>query len=560
AYLLLFFILLSRWLKTYSYTRNIQTRGLEKIDIEWKMFVKKMSHRLGIRQEIKIYISHLVSSPLTVGFIKPVILIPLASINNLSPEQMEAVILHELAHIKRFDYLVNLILSVIELALFFNPFTQLISRIIKKERENSCDDWVLQFQYQPAMYAEALLRIAYLQNSPALAMHAVHNKQDLLFRVKRMVEKKEKFNYKQQLLALFLLTGIFCSIAWFQPAAVSKNNKAKNTKSVFLEPLASKVSNPLMNPLFFLAKPLNDEVKKVSDEARRHVAQAELARTMINLEVPSIPPAVAQQLKEINSEKFKRDLEKAGRQAWKELNDQKFRFADNFYPAEFDSSFFAENIRHAYAGIDAKKINADLQRAKEQMKHFKMPELMIAPEAELNTQLNKLQLNKLFKELPAMALAGVLPDDVQEKIDDAMGKLQMMSENPRHKNLPRMKMRVDSLRMSSPFTPRMSRQKTEQELQNDDEAEMILLTPEPQRERTLRTPRIAPVPSTKPNPEMRAKQNVPGGYSFSWIPAARIKEIAAGNTGRKIKLTRAESELKARQEKKEIQLIETGIE
>jgi bla regulator protein BlaR1 len=114
-----------------------------------------------------------------------------ASINHLSTDQLEAVLLHELAHVKRYDYLVNIILSAVEIALFFNPFTQLLSKSIRKERENSCDDWVLQFRYRACDYAEALLRIASLQAAPVFAMAATGKKNELLTRVKRMIGEKE---------------------------------------------------------------------------------------------------------------------------------------------------------------------------------------------------------------------------------------------------------------------------------------------------------------------------------------------------------------------------------
>jgi bla regulator protein blaR1 len=163
AYLLLLAFLVIRWFRAYRYTQLVRLNGLHKIDVDWKLFVTKVAGQLGIKQKVRIYLSELVQSPVTIGFLKPVILIPIASVTHLSPQQLEAVILHELAHIKRHDYLLNIVLSVIDLGLFFNPFTRLITKSVSKERENSCDDWVLQYQYNPTMYAEALLRIAVLQ-------------------------------------------------------------------------------------------------------------------------------------------------------------------------------------------------------------------------------------------------------------------------------------------------------------------------------------------------------------------------------------------------------------
>ena len=114
---------------------------------------------MGISRKVSVWISQHIDVPATIGFIKPVILIPFASLNNLSGDQLEAIILHELSHIKRNDYLINIMVAVIETILFFNPFVVLLSKVIKRERENCCDDFVLQYRYDPHSYAYALLRL-----------------------------------------------------------------------------------------------------------------------------------------------------------------------------------------------------------------------------------------------------------------------------------------------------------------------------------------------------------------------------------------------------------------
>jgi beta-lactamase regulating signal transducer with metallopeptidase domain len=306
AYLVLLLVLTVRWFRAYRYTQLVRLNGLHKIDVDWKLFVIKVAEQLGIKQKVRIYLSEIVKSPVTIGFLKPVILIPVASIIHLSLQQLEAVILHELAHIKRHDYLLNIVLSIVELSLFFNPFTRLITKSISKERENSCDDWVLQYQYNPSMYAEALLRIAVLQKTPSMAMHAVKAKGELLSRVQRMVHQKDRrFNYRHQLLALLLMTGILTSLAWFDPSAM-KSSEAKTStaeaQAVVLEPLASKVDNPLFNPMFFLNEPLKEEVKKTVDrESKRELARLKreyrTAEREINL--PTIAPVVIENLQDI---------------------------------------------------------------------------------------------------------------------------------------------------------------------------------------------------------------------------------------------------------------------
>ncbi len=184
-FVLVFFMV--KWVDAFSYSNRIKTIGLEKIPLEWRLFVSEMSMQLGIKKKVLIYLSALVNTPLTIGYFKPIILVPLGCINNLTTSQMEAVLLHELAHIKRFDFLINFLLSLIETVLYFNPFVQLLSRDIKQERENCCDDWVLQFQYDGAMYANALMALVTTTTSPKLALYA-SDKMMLLARIKRILQ------------------------------------------------------------------------------------------------------------------------------------------------------------------------------------------------------------------------------------------------------------------------------------------------------------------------------------------------------------------------------------
>ncbi|MDB5245967.1 MAG: regulatory sensor-transducer, BlaR1/MecR1 family [Segetibacter sp.] len=262
AYLALLLFLSLKWLQAYRYTQAVKTRGLQKIEVNWRLFVQQLSLQLGIKRNVFIFISEIVKTPLTIGFFKPVILIPLASINHLNTEQMEAVILHELAHIKRFDYITNLFLTLIEAILFFNPFMQLISGHIKRERENCCDDWVLQYEYNAASYATALLQIATCQASSkvVLALKATEDKQVLLLRIKRMIEKKDKsfFYYKHQLMALIVMTTVFSSLAYLSPAKKINNSASTSIHALqAIQPLAAKIENPLFNPVYFLIKPGN---------------------------------------------------------------------------------------------------------------------------------------------------------------------------------------------------------------------------------------------------------------------------------------------------------------
>jgi len=208
AYLLVFLLLGVRLVNGFRQVKFFATQGLGKVDVKWRLFVKRNAEILQIKQTVQVFTSHYVQSPLTMGFWKPIILLPVASLNNLDTQQVEAILLHELAHIRRHDYLINIFVQIAEICLFFNPFMRFLLKQIRQERENSCDDYVLQFQYNAKDYAKALLTIEKNNAATLLALSANDNESfQLLNRVKRMVAPQpHAFNYRQQLYLLLLLT------------------------------------------------------------------------------------------------------------------------------------------------------------------------------------------------------------------------------------------------------------------------------------------------------------------------------------------------------------------
>ena len=362
AYLFLLIFLTLRWLRSYRYTQRLKTTGLIKPEVEPRLFVRKMAGLMGIRREILVYLSAQIKSPLTIGFLKPVILIPIASIAHLTTEQLEAVLLHELAHIRRADYMINLIQCLIELTLFFNPFTQLLSKFIRKERENSCDDWVLQFQYNASMYAEALLRIAYLQTQPVLAMQATGTRGVLLSRVKRILNQQEKtFTYRQQLMALVLMTGILSSVAWFQPQTRIPKKPLPETavmKQEVAEPMAAKVDNPFFNPVFFLSKPLKEAVSKAIDLAYDQTTKSTgTALKNVADKIPDFLPAAMTALKDIPVDWTQ--LGKAGKEAQQEIAKIDWSAIKAKNPM-LDTGVIAASLRKSFDQANLKILNSNL--------------------------------------------------------------------------------------------------------------------------------------------------------------------------------------------------------
>lgn len=165
---------------------SIQQTGWSKPPIHIREFTKFHAELMGIRQKVQIWYSEHIQSPLVFGFLKPVILLPVAISNHLSIAQTEALIIHELSHIKQQDFAINWFLMLIETLFWFNPFVKIAIQKIKIEREKNCDMQVLQFKYPALGYAEALLWIArqpLATERMQVSLNAVGRQNELLHRI-----------------------------------------------------------------------------------------------------------------------------------------------------------------------------------------------------------------------------------------------------------------------------------------------------------------------------------------------------------------------------------------
>jgi len=147
-----------------------------------------VASRLGIVRPVQILQSVLVSVPTAVGAIRPAILWPASLASGLSPAQIEAVIAHELAHIRRFDYFVNLLQTGVETLLFYHPAVWLVSGRIRSEREHCCDDLAVSVCGDRLTYVSALASLEELRpDRPTLALAA--NGGSLIHRVQRLLDR-----------------------------------------------------------------------------------------------------------------------------------------------------------------------------------------------------------------------------------------------------------------------------------------------------------------------------------------------------------------------------------
>lgn len=218
AYLIILVVLLARFAHAVVITQRLRTTENDSAG-HWQQFVDDMALRFFIERKVRIHITDAIDVPATLGFLKPIILLPVASVNHLSISQVESIIMHELAHIKRHDYLVNILVSLAETILFFNPFAHLLSKQVRKECELCCDDAVLNHQKDPGQYAYALLLLEKSRQQFALAVAATGSEGQLLGRVKRILKQPEqKVRYRNRLLALVLVAGMIMGLSLLSPA------------------------------------------------------------------------------------------------------------------------------------------------------------------------------------------------------------------------------------------------------------------------------------------------------------------------------------------------------
>ena len=244
-YLATIIFLFVRFYYHYRFTQKLTSEGLHKIDPELRIFTREIAERMGIKKEVRIWLSEMVDTPLTLNFWKPVILLPIAVVNHLNIAQTEAIILHELNHISRNDYLINLLVACADIILFFNPFARMLGSIVKKERENSCDDLVLQFRYDARSYAKALLTLEQnrIGNSYLAVAATGKSKHILLNRVKRILNQQPVVAPLRYRSLGFLLSAFLLGfINWYNPG---KAIAEKVTQIVVDKVQAASVEQPL---------------------------------------------------------------------------------------------------------------------------------------------------------------------------------------------------------------------------------------------------------------------------------------------------------------------------
>lgn len=188
------FIMGFRLTGSWWYLRLIEKGGLTAPDEHWNHLFSELCTKMGIRGEVRLFWSDRIREPITLRHLKPIVLFPLGLVNQLTMDQVEVILLHELSHIRRWDYLVNWLQALLELLFFFHPAVWWLSAQVRTAREHCCDDLVLQVNRQQRMlYARTLTQVsAYSINSKTkLVMSLNGNNNEFTARIMRLFGKLE---------------------------------------------------------------------------------------------------------------------------------------------------------------------------------------------------------------------------------------------------------------------------------------------------------------------------------------------------------------------------------
>lgn len=176
----------TRFLLQWRRARRLAVQHTSRPDDCWCRVFDAMKRDFGVGRAVRLLQSTATDTPMVVGCLAPVVLIPVSAVTGLTPEQIRAVLAHELAHIRRHDHWANLAQVIIETLLFFHPAVWWLSRRVRLEREHCCDDDAINAIDRPKAFAEALARLESMRHTHTKAALAA-NGGSLMHRITRIL-------------------------------------------------------------------------------------------------------------------------------------------------------------------------------------------------------------------------------------------------------------------------------------------------------------------------------------------------------------------------------------
>lgn len=299
-------VMLARLIGGWWIVRTLDHQAFEPLPAHWRLRAENLRRALGIRREVTIRLLQGVGLPCTARAWRPVVWLPVSMLTRLDPDQIEALIAHELAHIRRLDWIWNGLQCAVEALLFFHPGMWWLSRRIRQERENACDDLAVAVCGDAIVLAEALATLE-RHRIPAHALALAANGGALMHRVKRLLSTDQPTRLRWAVPVGVL--GVVCSGALLaaqlqsakpaQPAAPAQpaqafpsanNHSFKVTESTF--PGGERVYRSTTNGAGKLTETytVNGEARPIDAVARKWITRTQVLANAPLPPLPGLPP------------------------------------------------------------------------------------------------------------------------------------------------------------------------------------------------------------------------------------------------------------------------------
>jgi beta-lactamase regulating signal transducer with metallopeptidase domain len=388
-----------------AHIRRLKTSGVM-LPGEWTDRLEILRTKLHVTYPVVALESVKVKVPVVAGFLKPFILLPFGMLSNIPFDQVESILLHELAHIRRRDYLVNALQVATESVLFFNPALMWISSLIREEREACCDAIAVNELKSSSMYVEALVTFqAYSGSVGHTSLAFAANRNYLLKRVKRILyNENKKINVMEKMILFAGLAAVCMSPVIFSATA----KPVAETQTVVVQqasdtlPPANKTSNKNTKVADRRAAKhaarAAKQAEKKADEAEQQMIKAEKAAAEAEeaAEAYEINPKVNVETNtDVNVDvdekltpEIKLRIDKAVRLALKNAERSKIamRQADyHLQQTKIQQELNMQNMKH------------QMQLVNEQMRHLDFQKSLLGDNNELNGIINFLMIKNIIR-------------------------------------------------------------------------------------------------------------------------------------------------------------------
>jgi len=274
----------------YALERLKKTK-VGRIAADWEQKVNVFAQTMGIKRAVSLLESAIIKVPVAIGYLKPLILIPVGMINALNAQEVEAILLHELAHIRRQDSLVNLLQNCMETIFFFNPAILWLSSLIRAEREHCCDDVAVSYTKNKVRYISALVHFEeYALSNPGLALALTGKKGGMLQRLERMAANRNRSLNKLEMAGLALLVLLSSVFIAARPGSEMASIASKAPTAISPEISITGGAITRIAPTPLTSEPWGEIFKKQKERAaQKRILEQQKAESAATTQIEPVP-------------------------------------------------------------------------------------------------------------------------------------------------------------------------------------------------------------------------------------------------------------------------------